>query len=65
MAEKAIAYAQAKSLKLKLTGELPLDAERVRAVRRARPMPGSASMPTRASMPTAFPPSCPTSSPAR
>ena len=37
MAEKAIAYAQAKSLKLKLTGELPLDAERVRAVRRARP----------------------------
>ena len=37
MAEKAVAYAQAKSLKLKLTGELPLDAERVRAVRRARP----------------------------
>ena len=37
MAEKAIAYAQAKSLKLKLTGELPLDAERVRAVRKARP----------------------------
>jgi L-Ala-D/L-Glu epimerase len=37
MAAKAIEYAQAKSLKLKLTGELPLDAERVRAVRRARP----------------------------
>jgi L-alanine-DL-glutamate epimerase-like enolase superfamily enzyme len=37
MAAKAVEYAQAKSLKLKLTGELPLDAERVRAVRRARP----------------------------
>jgi L-alanine-DL-glutamate epimerase-like enolase superfamily enzyme len=37
MASKAVAYAQAKSLKLKLTGELSLDAERVRAVRRARP----------------------------
>ncbi len=37
MGEKALAYAQAKSLKLKLTGELPLDAERVRAVRKARP----------------------------
>ena len=37
MAEKAVAYAQAKSLKLKLTGDPPLDAERVRAVRRARP----------------------------
>jgi L-alanine-DL-glutamate epimerase-like enolase superfamily enzyme len=37
MAAKAIEYAQAKSLKLKLTGELPLDAERVRAVRKARP----------------------------
>ncbi len=37
MAAKAIAYEQAKSLKLKLTGELPLDAERVRAVRGARP----------------------------
>jgi L-alanine-DL-glutamate epimerase-like enolase superfamily enzyme len=37
MAAKAIGYAQAKSLKLKLTGELPLDAERVRAVRKARP----------------------------
>jgi L-alanine-DL-glutamate epimerase-like enolase superfamily enzyme len=37
MASKAAGYAQAKSLKLKLTGELPLDAERVRAVRRARP----------------------------
>ena len=37
MAAKAIEYAQAKSLKLKLTGEMPLDAERVRAVRKARP----------------------------
>jgi L-alanine-DL-glutamate epimerase-like enolase superfamily enzyme len=37
MAAKAIEYAQAKSLKLKLTGEPELDAERVRAVRRARP----------------------------
>jgi L-Ala-D/L-Glu epimerase len=37
MAAKGIEYAQAKSLKLKLTGEMPLDAERVRAVRRARP----------------------------
>ena len=37
MAAKAVEYAQAKSLKLKLTGELPLDAERVRAIRRARP----------------------------
>ncbi len=37
MTAKAIEYAQAKSLKLKLTGELPLDAERVRAVRKARP----------------------------
>jgi L-alanine-DL-glutamate epimerase-like enolase superfamily enzyme len=37
MAAKALEYAQAKSLKLKLTGEPPLDAERVRAVRRARP----------------------------
>ena len=37
MAAKAVEYAQAKQLKLKLTGELPLDAERVRAVRGARP----------------------------
>ncbi len=37
MAAKAVEYAQARSLKLKLTGELPLDAERLRAVRRARP----------------------------
>jgi L-alanine-DL-glutamate epimerase-like enolase superfamily enzyme len=37
MAAKAVEYAQAKSLKLKLTGELPVDAERVRAVRKARP----------------------------
>ncbi len=38
MATKAAGeYAQAKSLKLKLTGETPLDSERVRAVRKARP----------------------------
>ena len=37
MAAKAVEYAQAKQLKLKLTGDIPLDAERVRAVRRARP----------------------------
>jgi L-alanine-DL-glutamate epimerase-like enolase superfamily enzyme len=37
MAAKAVEYAQAKQLKLKLTGEPALDAERVRAVRRARP----------------------------
>jgi L-alanine-DL-glutamate epimerase-like enolase superfamily enzyme len=37
MAAKSLEYAQARSLKLKLTGEPPLDAERVRAVRRARP----------------------------
>src|SRR4029453_6429763 len=37
MAAKGVESSQAKSLKLKLTGELPLDAERVRAVRKARP----------------------------
>lgn len=37
MAAKARAYAQARALKLKLTGEAELDAERVRAVRAARP----------------------------
>jgi L-Ala-D/L-Glu epimerase / N-acetyl-D-glutamate racemase len=37
MAAKAVEYAQAKQLKLKLTGELALDAERLRAVRRVRP----------------------------
>jgi L-alanine-DL-glutamate epimerase-like enolase superfamily enzyme len=37
MATKAIAYADAQQLKLKLTGEVSLDAERVRAVHRARP----------------------------
>jgi L-alanine-DL-glutamate epimerase-like enolase superfamily enzyme len=37
MAEGARKYAQAKALKLKLTGDLPLDIERVRAVRAARP----------------------------
>ncbi len=36
MAEKALEYAQARSLKLKLTGQPALDAERVRAVRKAR-----------------------------
>ena len=37
MAEGARRFAQAKALKLKLTGELELDIERVRAVRAARP----------------------------
>jgi L-Ala-D/L-Glu epimerase len=37
MAAGARKYAQAKSLKLKLTGELPVDLARVRAVREARP----------------------------
>ncbi|HEX9707117.1 MAG TPA: dipeptide epimerase [Steroidobacteraceae bacterium] len=36
MADKAVEYAQARSIKLKLTGQPALDAERVRAVRRAR-----------------------------
>ncbi|MFC4308194.1 dipeptide epimerase [Steroidobacter flavus] len=36
MAEQARAYSQARALKLKLTGE-PIDAERVKAVRAARP----------------------------
>lgn len=37
MAAGALRYAQAAALKLKLTGELDEDAERVRAVRQARP----------------------------
>ncbi len=37
MAAKAVEYAQARSLKLKLTGDPALDGERVRAVRKARP----------------------------
>lgn len=37
MAQAAITYAQARALKLKLTGEADLDIERVRAVRAARP----------------------------
>lgn len=37
MADKAVEYAQARSIKLKLTGEPALDTERVRAVRKARP----------------------------
>jgi L-alanine-DL-glutamate epimerase-like enolase superfamily enzyme len=37
MAQDAIGYAQASSLKLKLTGELDLDIARVHAVRAARP----------------------------
>ncbi len=36
MANKALEYAQARSIKLKLTGEPVLDEERVRAVRKAR-----------------------------
>ena len=37
MAEKARSYRDAKAIKVKLTGELELDIERVRAVRAARP----------------------------
>lgn len=37
MAAKAGGFAQAKSIKLKLTGDAALDGERVRAVRKARP----------------------------
>ena len=37
MAERAAAYTHARALKLKLTGEPALDAERLRAVRRRRP----------------------------
>ena len=37
MAAKASSFDQAKSIKLKLTGDATLDAERVRAVRKARP----------------------------
>ena len=36
MAAKAVSYGQAKSIKLKLTGDVALDTERVRAVRKAR-----------------------------
>lgn len=39
MAERAAAYAQARALKLKLTGDAPLDAARVRAVRARCPDP--------------------------
>ena len=37
MAGKATRYSQARALKLKLTGQVALDAERVHAVRKARP----------------------------
>jgi len=37
MAQKAKSYTQARSIKIKLTGELELDIERVRAIRAARP----------------------------
>lgn len=37
MAEAALAYAQARAIKLKLTGDADLDSARVRAVRAARP----------------------------
>ncbi len=37
MAESATAYTQARAIKLKLTGEIEIDVERVRAVRAARP----------------------------
>ncbi len=37
MAERAIGYEQARSIKVKLTGDAALDSERVRAIRKARP----------------------------
>ena len=37
MAARAVKYADAKSIKVKLTGELDLDLARVRAIRAARP----------------------------
>jgi L-alanine-DL-glutamate epimerase-like enolase superfamily enzyme len=37
MARDSMSYSQAKAIKMKLTGEQPLDADRVRAVRAARP----------------------------
>jgi len=37
MAEGALRYSEAKSIKVKLTGELDLDIERVKAIRAARP----------------------------
>src|SRR6185369_6291936 len=37
MARKAIAFGQARSIKVKLTGDLAMDIDRVRAVRAARP----------------------------
>ena len=37
MAQRALAYTHARAIKLKLTGEVDLDIERVRAVRKARP----------------------------
>jgi L-alanine-DL-glutamate epimerase-like enolase superfamily enzyme len=37
MAQGAVGYVQAKSIKIKLTGDLPLDQARVRAIRAARP----------------------------
>lgn len=37
MAAKAVRFAQAKSIKVKLTGDLPLDVARVAAIRAARP----------------------------
>ncbi len=37
MAERAVAYSHARAIKLKLTGEVDLDIERLRAVRKERP----------------------------
>ena len=37
MAQRALSYAQARAIKIKLTGELELDLARVRAIRTARP----------------------------
>ena len=47
MADRAADYSQARALKLKLTGDLDLDAARVRAVRARCPRSGSASTATR------------------
>ena len=48
MADGARRYAGAQAIKVKLTGDLELDIERVAAIRSARPTSGSGSMPIRA-----------------
>ena len=52
MADGARRYAERRAIKVKLTGELDLDIERVAAIRAARPTSGSASTPTRVSRAT-------------